>query len=97
MKLLLFILCIVLNSSLQLSVFLISSPRIHMLDITRKASFSVSRPSVKKHFGSCVLLGPKAFEDSYLEELALITTKRDSNTNVLVRVRVKKSLSNTGV
>lgn len=32
-----------------------------------------------------------------LEELALITTKRDRKTSVLVRVRVKEALSNTGV
>lgn len=40
-KLLLFILCIILSSFLQLSVFLISSPIIHMLGITRIAPFCV--------------------------------------------------------
>lgn len=99
-KLLISIFLIRLDSSLQASVFLTSSPRIYARHYWDSPILCVSRPDVRKDCNSCAgsTQDPKHLMILVcLEELALVTNRMNSKIDVLVRMRVKECSSNTGV
>lgn len=103
-KLFYFILCIVWNELEFIPPVVcfsyILSKNTHAGHYQDSPILCVSRPSVRKH---CNSFARSTWDPKHLrilvclEELALVTTKRGSKTRVLVRRKVKESLTNTGL